>query len=508
MKKIFMTLAAVLCCAMTTAVFTACSDNEDNPTPDPTTPKEAEYTIIFYGQGGKNLDAGIMNNISQFFQGNTLTFKKVKVVGQYKFSTAENMEECGIPEDYASRLGGNTYRFVIDRKITDEDAWMDDKYIYGEDNCDITNPDSLTNFINWAAKVCPAKHYMLIISDHGGGYQPHDDLPYLPATRGLVYDDGNNKNHFTITSLTSALRAASIRLQVIYLDACLMNTVEYQFELKDLCDYYMASTFCVPGVGGDYATLVNGLATESDIEKVLTDVVNSNIERWGSEEFNGVAITRIFNDQTVTRTANLDDFGVALKAFTDKLVEAYQNGDQTVKDAIDECTGLTFKVESERPSYDLIDYIDALCDALPEVFPATLRSQVNDAFEACVVKAGRSETLVNNDLSVELSVLIGFDNCYVYNGKALGEQGEVTEAIKYYYADGSSLLLKPAYPDFKAEGTWGSTFDATYKQLAFDKAVGWSRWIEVNKQMPCQTSPTTWSVDFFNDVLDGRMLIR
>lgn len=32
MKKYLMTLVAVLCCAMTTVVFTACSSNEDNPT--------------------------------------------------------------------------------------------------------------------------------------------------------------------------------------------------------------------------------------------------------------------------------------------------------------------------------------------------------------------------------------------------------------------------------------------------------------------------------------------
>ena len=32
MKKYLMTLAAVLCCAMTMAVFTACTDNIDNPT--------------------------------------------------------------------------------------------------------------------------------------------------------------------------------------------------------------------------------------------------------------------------------------------------------------------------------------------------------------------------------------------------------------------------------------------------------------------------------------------
>ena len=32
MKKMIMTLAAVLCCAMTTTVFTSCGDDDDNPT--------------------------------------------------------------------------------------------------------------------------------------------------------------------------------------------------------------------------------------------------------------------------------------------------------------------------------------------------------------------------------------------------------------------------------------------------------------------------------------------
>ena len=38
MKKILMTLAAVLCCAMTMTVLTACSnDNDDNPVTPPRT---------------------------------------------------------------------------------------------------------------------------------------------------------------------------------------------------------------------------------------------------------------------------------------------------------------------------------------------------------------------------------------------------------------------------------------------------------------------------------------
>ena len=56
------------------------------------------------------------------------------------------------------KWGLKTVRF-LGSKIDPEDdlGWLNDANIYGADNCDISNPDSLTNFINWAAKVCPAK---------------------------------------------------------------------------------------------------------------------------------------------------------------------------------------------------------------------------------------------------------------------------------------------------------------------------------------------------------------
>ena len=52
-----------------------------------------------------------------------------------------------------------------------EDVLLNPENIYGPKNCDIAHADSVTNFINWAVKACPAKHYVLIVSDHGGGYQ-------------------------------------------------------------------------------------------------------------------------------------------------------------------------------------------------------------------------------------------------------------------------------------------------------------------------------------------------
>ena len=48
MKKILMTLAAVLCCAMTATVFTACgSDDDDDIDTPPAQPKVVAYQVDY-----------------------------------------------------------------------------------------------------------------------------------------------------------------------------------------------------------------------------------------------------------------------------------------------------------------------------------------------------------------------------------------------------------------------------------------------------------------------------
>ena len=47
---------------------------------------------------------------------------------------------------------------------------------------------------SYAAAVRPARHYVLVMSDHGRGYAPQDDRSETlrPTTRGILYDDGYN----------------------------------------------------------------------------------------------------------------------------------------------------------------------------------------------------------------------------------------------------------------------------------------------------------------------------
>jgi hypothetical protein len=500
MKKYFMTLAAVLSCTMTMTVFTACTnDNIDNPMSQSEPEKElAEYTIMYYGHGGGNREYYYLSKIGDFYHAGEEAYKHANVVVQYKFSTAENMKAQGGYDDNACQeFGGKTSRWVVDPSKSFQEQVYSRSSIYGDDNADHTCADSLTNFINWAAKACPAKKYMLIVHDHGGGYTPADDLPESAGanTRGLVYDDGRDNKHFTVKSFTRAIRQADVHIETLFMDACLMNCLEYQFELQDICDYVIAPTYSKPSIDGAYRMLPKLLGQPSvNIEQALDDYCKACVASW-DEAWNIDETTPLYTDMTVTRTSGIAHLGEMLREFTDRLCDTYQNGTDAQRQAIDNCTASAIKVQLNQPNYDAIKYVKSIVNALPEVYGEEFYNQMKEAFNNCIVAQYFSKYLTAHNYMVDYSVLLGFQGAYAYtlwrNDDVNNSQKPIAEII--YAEDGKTYIFKvsptdnPEYYEstfFAEDNPWGSTLADTYEQLAFDKTVGWSRWLRLNNQHP------------------------
>ena len=493
--------AVILCCVMITTVFTACKQNNE-----PVKPGEAEYTVMYYANGGSNVDKAVLSIIEEFYDAEPESFKNVNVVVQYKFSTTENLKAHGFSDQDAERFGSKTYRWQAKADTTDILDQIAKMEPYGADNADCTCPDSLTNFINWAARTHPAKKYFFIINDHGGGYMPHDDKPEQTASatprqgmhRGMIYDDGyyvgGIKKHFTVKTFTSAVRAANVRCETIFLLACLMNNLEYLFEMQDLSDYIIASTFVMPACLASTDVLVNQLSAHpNNPEQVLSAYCKADVEGW-DEQIGAEEGETIWNDLTVTRTANLPAMGKLLRTFTDRLCDTYANGTPEQKSKIDYCTQHTMKIQIQRPYYDIAKYITSLFKALPEVYDNAFCEQFQNTFNSCIVDQHYSHYLEEHHFEVDYSVLIGMDNTYSLITWDSKDDPKVPVAANIYASDGemAEFSLHPVEGDPESytlelvgeKDPWGSTFDQTYKQLEFDKIVGWSRWIELNQQHP------------------------
>ena len=122
----------------------------------------------------------------------------------------------------------------------------------------MTNPDTLTSFIQYCDKNFPANRRELILWDHGGG-----------SVSGYGYDEKNARSgSMTLSGVNKALKNAGVTFDFIGFDACLMATVETALTLDDYADYLIASEETEPGVGWYYTNWLTSLSRNTSISTV------------------------------------------------------------------------------------------------------------------------------------------------------------------------------------------------------------------------------------------------
>ena len=532
--------------------FASCSwkDYPVSSPDDPSVENLADATIIWYGVGGANADASILENFRQFYTAQPGSYDRVNIVAQYKTSFKPNIyydksdeemaregeERAAVMTDEeieeASSLDyfwichpkqGATYRFTLDPKKTLRKQLAETEP-YGQMNADSTCPDSLTNFINWAAAHYPAKKYILVMADHGGGYLPHADLAEAKAsTRGLIFDDGYtdgaNTKCFSGKSFARAVRNANVRVEGIVLYLCMMNNMEFLYEVKDVTDYIVCSTYILTGLGGALQSIIDNFAAGQDTETALGNFMDATMKSIDGFFYRPEGPENpYYYDMTLTKTSKLDALAPVLREFTDRLVDAYQNGTPKQRGAIDTSTKLAVKIQNTYPLYDMAKYMKTLFLTLPEVFDEELYERLKTAFNACIAKQSNSQYLIDHNYQVDYSVILGKKGCY--NWYVYGQKGmdPVLTGVNVYHPDGTiekykyngegsaNISFLEKY-ELTSTDTWPSTFADTYQQTTFDRLVGWSRWLLINETEPPSWSPCSFKYQLPEDDMSGIPII-
>jgi len=537
--------------ALTMMLGLASCSVKDNPvvSPDePSTENLKDVTIIWYGTGGTNVDYAILDIFRQFYKAQPTNFDRVNIVAQYKTSfkpdiyggkTDEEMAQEGeemaaglTDEEIEGKDGivyfkichpkqGATYRFALDPKKTLRQQLAETEP-YGEMNCDFTCADSLTNFINWAAAHYPAKKYILMMADHGGGYLPHKDLADAKAsTRGLIFDDGHDRKCFSGKSFARAVRNANVRTEGIVLYLCLMNNMEFLYEVKDVTDYIVCPTYIMTGAGGALQSLVDNFGAGRDTETALGNFMEDTMKSLDAMFYRpDDPEWPYYYDMTLTKTSKLDALAPLLREFTDRLVDTYQNGTKEQRGNIDVSTKLAVKMQNNYPFYDMAKYMKTLFLTVPEVFDEDLNERIKTAFNACIIKQCYTRYLTNHNYQVDYSVLLGREGRYTMYNYAL--QGLFMEpnlrgATVYhpdgkvedysYHGEGYKPIDSIEDYDLTGTDTWPSTFADTYQQTTFDQLVGWSRWLLINETEPPAWSPSSFRYQLPKDDMSGVPII-
>ena len=134
----------------------------------------------------------------------------------------------------------------------------------------MTDPGTLTGYIQWCVRNYPASRYELILWDHGGG-----------SVSGYGYDEKfASSGSMDLSGLDTALRDAGVKFDFIGFDACLMATAETALTMAQYADYLVASEETEPGVGWYYADWLSAFGENTSMPtiEIGQKIVDSFVE--------------------------------------------------------------------------------------------------------------------------------------------------------------------------------------------------------------------------------------
>lgn len=113
---------------------------------------------------------------------------------------------------------------------------------------------TLTDFIQYCSSNYAADHYGLVLWDHGGG-----------VVGGYGYDENFGGDSMSLTEMSRALGDASVHLDMLGFDACLMANFETCLMAAPYADYLIASEEPEPGCGWYYTDWIGKLSENCGI---------------------------------------------------------------------------------------------------------------------------------------------------------------------------------------------------------------------------------------------------
>ena len=375
------------------------------------------WTVMVYLAGDNNLDdAGVADLTEMKVIGST---DRVNIVAQFDRRAASRQ----------------TRRYFI-RKGTalEKDAVAN----LGETNCG--DPDVLVDFAKWAIANYPARHYLLVVWNHGAGWDDTDvyetarrdlglkvvrrgantgddtisirrmrtvggakfhrtlfrtTIKRALTTRGIAYDD-NAKDFLDSLELEDVVarvqKTIGRKLDILGMDACLMSMAEIGYQMRNHANFTVGSEEVEPGDGWPYDAILRALVRKSTMTP--RDLAKTIAQRYLASYGANSDVT-----QSACDLSQADALGKAVDGLARTLKA--QINDDVVRSGV-------FSSRAQVQSYDTPDYVDLadLCNLLAaNCGSANVRKEcaaVQKAVKAYVVFAGSRGARMANSNGVSI----------------------------------------------------------------------------------------------------------
>jgi len=258
--------------------------------PEPTTDK---WTILGYFDGNNFQDTLAENNTS------------------YVIRDVQEMEQVGSTEDVqiivmvsSINTEGNSNYYFIEKHLDEDDDSISSEVLDSLGKMDMSDPQTLRDFIEYGVQNYPADDYMLIINDRGSGW------------KGVCSDQENGDGEMmSLPELSSAL--FGYNFEIILLNAPYMSMVEVAHQLKDKANYLIALQFDLPEVKNILSSsewlqsLANNPGISSrNLARNITEIIGTIV--LADPEIDRASMSAIDLSKVDALTSKIADFGSLL----------------------------------------------------------------------------------------------------------------------------------------------------------------------------------------------------
>jgi hypothetical protein len=265
--------------------------------------KTAEWTVMVYLDADNNLENAGIDDINEMeMVGSTSEVNIVVQVDRVPYSVLASSNH-GYDDDTSNGNWTTTRRYYITNDLNPD--LISSPLIADLGELNMGDPQTLVDFANWAAINYPAKKYLLVIWNHGGGFRS------LNLAKDIALDDTNGGDKITMPELKEALSMISAQIgkniDLVGMDACFMAMTEVAYQIKDYADIMVASEEVEPGDGWPYDTILSQLVSNPlmSSEELATDIVDKYIYSYPSNNVTQSAIDLSYMDTLAGQLSNL-----------------------------------------------------------------------------------------------------------------------------------------------------------------------------------------------------------
>lgn len=190
---------------------------------------------------------------------------------------------------------------------------------------DMASAETLRDFLSWAKDSFPSDRRVLILWNHGNGWDQGDGLSASPSwKRSILNERGgdNNSGFLPNYKVRDAIESSGIGLDILGLDACTMATIEALYEFRNTASIIIASEEIEEAYGWDYRSLLRSLHSRPSMSP---------------EEFSSLAVyfyRRFFEDFFYPSTPSHEKRHSLVALYTDYLEPIAMQIDSIARDFI------------------------------------------------------------------------------------------------------------------------------------------------------------------------------